>query len=326
MKKLTYFLWIAIALVSCSHTPSTEAEDAEISAYSRDDEDAIPMDAEAASWIKQGYAEYRRGDFPRAIQRLEAAAVVGNLKAQPWAMNILFYCYLATGSYAEAGQIAREVARHRPYDSLSYEQLGIAELWSRKPKQALEHFARAREFEAHATNLFFYEGLAHAALGNQKARDTSFQRAESEYRDILKRNPRDLTANIELATMLLLWNRSVSEVGILTTAAREAIASGVEEEQSWNQRLITRFYLPKLEGGFLAVQKQPKAARKLLIDALNNAPSGARAEVAEIYLFLSTNSREEGDLERARMYYDKAVSLDPSGPYLAVWKQGNGKT
>lgn len=310
-------VWISI-VAACAHKGEIEDDGSEPEVEVLD---AEPLDSEAQSWIQRGVRDYARGDFTRAIQKLEAASAFGNLTNDPWAGNILFYCYLSTGAYPQAVVMAQEVARRRPYDSLSYEQLGIAQLWSRKPKVALDHFAKAREFEAHSTHLFFYEGLAHAALGSVKDRDSSFTRAEAEYRDILRRNPHDLTANIELATLLLLWNRKLDEVGVLTTAAREALKTGEDEDQSWNQRLISRFYLPKLEGSFLAQKNQGKAARRLLLEALSNAPSGAKAELAEIYMYLSINASADGETDRARSYRERAYALDPTGPQLAVWKQ-----
>ena len=54
--------------------------------------------------------------------------------------------------------------KHDPYQAISYQQVGLAQLWLGQASPALESFERALDFDSHAPRVHFYVGLAYAQL------------------------------------------------------------------------------------------------------------------------------------------------------------------
>ena len=56
-------------------------------------------------------------------------------------------------------------------------------------------------------------------------------------------------------------------------------------------------------------------SQKALFDSITGAPSGARADLAETYLYVGRNFSKLGDEANAEGFLNRALTLDPSGPY-----------
>lgn len=281
---------------------------------------ATPQIPKNEGWHDRAVQAYLKGDYSKAIPLFEAARAFDPQRDDVRGLYLLFYCYFATGDVEQASVLAREIVLQRPYHPLSYQQLGMVSLWKNDAKGALEHFRRAIEFDSHYPKIYFYMGLAHEKLGDIKARDFVFQKAEKEYRSILKANPEDLIANYELAALNLYAGRNTDSVGKLLRKANEGLSSVDEEELAMKTELTRNFYLPALEGILKFRQKNYPEATNLLSLALAQAPSGSKPDTAEILYYLGKVQAETGNLESARDFFARSQSFDPNGPYAQVSK------
>jgi len=264
---------------------------------------------------KEGIALYERGNYLEAISQLETS-----LWLEPGRSDIqflLFYCYLSTGNYKAAKRTANTLARNFPFQSLSYQQLGLAELWMGNKKAALEYLRRAKDFKFYQPKLNFYIGLA---SDSENARHKSFGAAEEEYEEILKKNPKDFTANFELASLYLFWNKKIERVaGLLATAKTNLI--GETEEFPEEQGVLLRFHFPLLEGILAYRTGNPAGSVAKLLHALADAPQGSSADLAELYYYMGLSHAALENAGTAQMLFEKSLSLDEKGPFATESKR-----
>ena len=266
--------------------------------------------------IDQGFSLYWKGDYAGAARVLDTA-FLANSANESWAKYILYFCLMATGDYESATEVASTLVKARPHESMGYEQMGLAQLWSGKVGSAITNFKRALEFESHSPTVNFYIGVAYEKSAKPKRRDTYFSKAEEEYSQILKSNPLDFDSNYELASLYLYWDRQLTKVPDMLKAARESLLLDTQENLAPEKSVYFGYYLPRLQGIFLTKTGKIDEGLKLLFQAINNAPSGIKAELAEIYLYMAKAYRKKGNTEKATGFLEKAKSIDPRGPYLA---------
>jgi len=266
---------------------------------------------------EQAMQQYTKGDFPRAIHYFEASLLLGAQPQDAWPKFMLFYCYMAVGDYRNALMTAENLVRDYPYQSLTYQQLGLAQFWLGNTDEAVQSFQRGLEFESHPPRTHFYLGLASQRLNDDANKEKSFQEAEIEYQEILKSNPRDFNANYELASLYLYWNKHVDKVPLLLNAIKESIAQSGEEDTPQEKQLYFNYYLPLLEGIWLYRKGEGNGSLRVLFETLANLPSGLRADLAEIYHYIGKSYLLIGENENARVFLEKGITLDPRGPYSA---------
>lgn len=270
--------------------------------------------------LDQGYAHYWKGDFARAITQWESAFLLEEgASPQQWGRYLLYYCYMATGRYGDALKLASALANERPNESLSYQQVGLAQLWLGQSALAIKNFRRALEFESHDPVVYYYLGIALEKRGRLKERDAEFKKAEREMRAMLKSNPFDFQTNYELANLLIRWKRSPNLVQAAVKATKDSLK--YEGELAPERSVYERFYLAKLEGIAAHLTRQTARSQELLYQALSHAPSGIRPELAETYLFMGKNFAALGNPTNALNFLDRALLLDPKGPHAAQVRQ-----
>jgi len=277
-----------------------------------------------ASFADEGMRRYAQGDCTGAQNSLEAAKLFEPEKLTAWSQNLLYHAMMSCGQYDKAQAVAEEIVRNAPLESLPFLQLGIAELWNKKPKPALENFKRALEFDSHSPRTHFYKGIAHGYLGDAKAREKEFLEAVKEYRTILTRNPKDFTANYELAALYLYWPTELSEASKRVAAAKESLTGSAPppDELSEEKKWMTQFHMPLLEGILYSRLGEHDDAVDKLKEALLKAPSGARADVAELYFYLGKSLQAQQEKEKAKGAFAKSGELDPNGPFSQEAKRG----
>ncbi len=271
--------------------------------------------------IDQGFHSYWKGDYPRAINQFEAAFLLDAQAQQTWAKYILYYCYLATGLHERALTVAESLVKERPHESLAYLQVGIAHVWLGHPHEAIQSLLRAREFSSRSPSVDFYLGLAYEAQGKAKERDQSFDRAADQYEQILKKNPSDFEANYELAKLLLYRNQTPPRAALLIQAAKASLLKRSQEQLGPERTLYAGYYLPRLEGILLHRLGDLANSQKALFDSISSAPSGAHADLAETYLYVGRNYAKLGEATNAVGFLERALTLDPMGPYAREIKK-----
>jgi hypothetical protein len=296
-----------LLIVGCSHTPNlptTPSNKLETTELER-----------ANSLRKEGIALYEKGSYLEAIPPLETS-----LWLEPGHNDIqflLYYCYLSTGDYKQAKRVAEAIAKSFPFQSLSYQQIGLAELWSGNKSEAFRNLTRAKEFEFHQPKLHFYLGLA---SDTADSRDKAFQTAEEEYEEVLKKNSKDFTANFELASLYLYWNKNLERIPSLLIAAKANLIDETEEFPE-ERGVLLKFHFPLLEG-ILAYRKgDPNTSINKLLSALAEAPQGATADLAELYYYMAASQAALDNTGTAKMLYEKSLSLAGKGPFAAEAKK-----
>ncbi len=265
--------------------------------------------------IDQGFQSYWKGDFTRAINQFEAAFLLDSQAQQTWAKYVLYYCYLATGQHGQALTVADSLMKERPHESLVYLQVGIAHVWLNHPREAVQSLLRAREFSTRSPSVDFYLGLAYEAQGKLKQRDESFDNAATQYEQILKANPGDFEANFELAKLLLYRNQTPQRAATLIQTAKLSLEKRTQEQLGPERSLYAGYYLPRLEGILLHRMGDLANSQKALFDSISGAPSGAHADLAETYLYVGRNYSKLGEPANAIGFLERALTLDPTGPY-----------
>jgi tetratricopeptide (TPR) repeat protein len=303
-----------LLILSCSHTAPKTTNPVEPSS-SVSLTKGEPPENRSLALRELAYGEYLRGDLPKAIHYLETSLLLDPQPQESWPRYILYYCYLSVGDYARALSIAESLAKDHPYQSLTYQQVGLAHLWMGQTTPALNDFQRALDFEAHAPRLHFYLGLAYAQLGQEDNREKAFQDARGEYEQILKSNPKDFIANYELASLYLFWNKSIEKVAPLIANAKESIVPSENEDLPQEKKLYSSFYLPLIEGILQSRQGDAKGSLKTLLDLIPQVPSGIRADLSEIYFYIGKDFQMLNDLKTAKGFFERSVGIDPKGAY-----------
>ncbi|MBI4404940.1 MAG: tetratricopeptide repeat protein [Deltaproteobacteria bacterium] len=305
------FIGIAAIALGCSHKSATL--NSEISAQSVLDKEEIETKGQAL--LDRAITHYVRGDFPRAIQEIETSYLLDPLSEDSWARYMLFYCLMATGEYRKALQLAQKLVKEQPYRSLTYHQVGLAQMWSGESTQAIQSFLKALEFDDHTPRVHFDTGVAYSLTGQASLATKAFGEAEKEYTQVLQINPKDFTANFELGSMYLFNNRSIEKVPKHLAAIKESFGQVAEEDILLGKKLYTDFYVLMLEGILHYRNKKAEQSIRTLLEALNNCPSGARADLAELYYYIGQNYWMLGETANARIFFDKSVELDPKGVF-----------
>ena len=274
------------------------------------------------SLVDEGMKRYAAGDCAGATTNLEAARVFETEKVTPWVQNVLYHAFLSCGQADKAQSVAEEIARNAPQESLSYLQLGVAELWNKKYKPSIENFKKALEFDGASPRTHFYKGMAHGYLGESAAKEKEFGEAEKKYERILSRNPKDFTAHYELASLYLYWNKETAKASRHVASARENLPTVAADELGDEKRLMGQFHMPLLEGILLYRAGENQEAADRLRDTLAKAPSGARAELAELFYYLGKSLQNLGESEKAKVALAKVTELDPAGPYAYDAQKG----
>lgn len=289
-------------------TPSTAAEGEKPSTENR------------AEFLRdEGSRFYAQGDYTKAIAHFEIAGLIEPSPVENWYRYLLCYSYLYTGQLNEALAAARELVTLEPYSPLAYQQLGLVLLWAGQPKSALTEFHKSLEFDSHYTSTHFYSGLAFHILKNTAERDKAFSEAEKEYELVLQKNPKDLSANYELASLLLFANRDLAKVGSRIQNVREGLLT--TDETSQDRRLFQNYYLPLLEGIYAFRRANADLAVEKLLSALPHVPAGARADLAEVYHYLSLAYLARGESDKATPFLEKGIDLDPNGVYASEMRE-----
>jgi tetratricopeptide (TPR) repeat protein len=314
MKAVLYS--ISFLLISCSSAPKRLPESTDTQASAEPlplyEKEGLKIPVEA--WVERAKQAYVAGSFPDATRFLETAFVYDAAAPDAAAADLLYYLYLAQGDYDRAVRLGRAIARKHPYRSQSYYQVGLAELWSGNDKVAAQSFQRALEFADHPPRTYFYLGLALEKSGDAAGQATAFQNAEKEYRQILRRNPENFSANYELAHLYLFWNVQWKKAESLMEAARKSLRKP-DVETALRPKLYREHYLKLLDGIFWTHKGEPTRALPLLWETVQSAPGGARADMAEIYYYLGLNFAASKQDAQAKSFLTKAAQLDPNGPY-----------
>jgi tetratricopeptide (TPR) repeat protein len=266
--------------------------------------------------LTRGYERYKKSDFAGAIQLWEMVWLLNRSKKQdPWTPALLSYCYLATGQYSKAVSLAEERLKRDPHSTLPYHQLGVALLWSGKTAEAESTLRLAAEFESRSADTFFYLGIALERLGKLPEAEKEWERGESEYNSVLRSNPTDFVANYGLAQLLLYRRVKLEEAEKAIQTAKTALGTSTDSELALERELYMGFYLPALEGQWNLQRESPSTAVAPLLLALKNSPSGAKADIAEIYFHLGQALSDLKQPETSKDFFAKARELDPFGMY-----------
>lgn len=309
-------VFLTFTLIACSHTQPVVPTANEITQPSPITSIKPDLYENRVQTLREeAYGEYLRGEFPRAISHLETALTLDVQGQEVWPRYILFYCYMAVGEYEHALSVAENIVKDHSFQSLPYQQVGLAQLWLGQVPNAIQNFQRALDFEAHSPRVHFYLGLAYAKLGQESSKEKAFADAKNEYEQILKANPKDFNANYELASLFLFWNKNIDKVPTLLTTTRESFTPAAEEDVPQEKKVYLNFYIPLLEAILMYQKGSPKDAQKVLLDLVQNIPSGIKADLAEIYFYLGKTYQSLGDPQLAKSFLEKSASLDSKGAY-----------
>lgn len=317
VKLLTPLLLVLMAAAGCASVPQNRT----LLPASLSPAD-FTVESTLKGLLQRGHDRYRRADFAGAIGQWDAAWIVNNGKApDPWIQALLYYCYLATGQYKKASALAEERVKAEPHAPLGYHQLGVAQLWQGKNGEAESTLRLAAEFESRAPDTFFYLGIAIARQNRPVEASEEWDKGAAEYATILRANPSDFSANYGLAQLQLYRDAATPETLTLLNAARESVVLS-ESESPVEREFFRDFYLPLLEGAYALKLENPKAALRHLFRALENAASGAVADVAEVCFFLSVGFKQLGRQDLAEDFLARSQELDPFGPYTRKLPKG----
>ncbi len=315
------FFAALLFLNACSHSPAPERvvqSDPNGSDETETVEAPKPLAAGMKALFAKGYDRYRHSDFAGAIQQWEPIWMTQKKAADNWTPSLLYYCYLATGQYKKALALGEENLKATPTNPLGYQQVGLAALWLGDNAKAEDFLRKVIEFESHSPDVFFYLGLALQRRGKKAEAEAEFNRGEKEALDILKTNPSDFPANYGLAYSYLFREKQAEEVPRILAAARKSLKDNPDVDLTPDKNLYAKFYLPLLEGMSLSRLKKSREALDALLISLQNSPSGARADLAEVYHFIGRNLKVLGEPHTAKEFLAKAIELDPHGPYAKV--------
>lgn len=314
------FLMLALLFSACSSTPvrevtSTPTATTAGTLNADEIQSTLKEENPTAKQLKErGLSHFLSSDYPKAIQQLETSFLLAPESEETKSKFHLYYAYLATGEYKKALSTAESLVSHYPYLSLSYQQLGLAHYFLGDTTEAQQAFQKASEFDAHSPRLHFYMGLVHDKLNQPEQKEKAFLSAEKEYRQILKSNEDDLTANYELASLFLFWNKNTKEVPSLIHHAKNILNSDKADLTEEAKKTFHDFYFPLLEGIYAYRQSDAQLAIELLLSAFSNAPSGIKPDLAETYYYLGLSHQMIGEKDKAKALLEQSLTLDPRGP------------
>lgn len=321
MRKTWQWVFCGVFVLGCSSSPTIveRATNADANPEALEPKAAPkPLEVGLKRLTSKGYERYRHSDFAGAIQQWEPVWLTTGRSTDTWTPSLLYYCYLATGQYAKALAMGEAELKRNPHGPLGYHQIGMAALWLGKYKDAEQALRQAAEFDDRPADVFFHLGLALQRQNKKGESEKLFDRGEEEYGVILKSNPSDFPANYGLAYSYLYRGKNTEQAIEKIKNARESLRINPDVELTPDKNLYLGFYLPLLEGIAASRQGNARDAIEPLLTALQNSPSGARADLAEVYHFLGKSLKELGETAPSKAYLAKAVELDPFGPYAKV--------
>lgn len=258
--------------------------------------------------INSGLKAYRRGYFDAAKVDLESASFLARSSLTNVPMIALVDSYIVTGDYQRSIGILESLLSRNPNSATLYSKLGLAFLLNGKHLEAVDSFEHALELDENERTAMLYLGLAYKQMGNDKKMEEMFNRAREQFNQILLINEEDLDTIIQLASLNIYWNINQQNTTELLLKAKD-VAEKRRGDLSVN--LISRFYLPLLEGIFNhQIGKYHESLIKLTI-SLQGAPQGIHYDLAKIYYYIGKNYIQLLEPAQAKKFYVRAVEVAP---------------
>jgi len=270
--------------------------------------ESLTLEKTSQDLYEKAYQAYLDGTYEKAIVGFETARLLSPVEMQFWRKLALSYCYLATGRYGDAEKLAQELMNEKPDYWGSYMNAGLAALWQGKLLKASGYFEKASDFQAAEPSLNVYWGITYQLLKKTKLAAQKFLQAETNYKEIIKNNPNEEQAFIELAYLYLYSSKQDGQALKLLDEAQKIIeeSDNPEKKQIWLD-----FYLPHLQGIGFYRQGRFRDSILTFTRALEKAPPGIRIDLAEVYYYLGKNYQALQEIERAKGFFTKALATDP---------------
>lgn len=303
------FLWgCATAPKPSSEEPPTTAESQEEDVVVKEVRESLTLEKTSQDLYDNAYQAYLEGTYDKAIIGFETARLLNPGEMQFWRKLALSYCYLATGRYVDSERLAKELIDEKADYWGSYMNAGLSALWQGRLLQASEYFEKASDFQDAEPSLNVYWGITYQLLKKQTLATQKFSQAETNYKEIIKNNPNEELAFIELAYLYLYSSKNDGEALKLIDQAQKIIEDSdhPEKKQVWLD-----FYLPHLKGIGFYRQGRFRDSILTLTSALEKTPAGIRIDLAEVYYYLGKNYQALQDTEKAKGFFTKALATDP---------------
>ncbi|MBN8281313.1 MAG: PEP-CTERM system TPR-repeat protein PrsT, partial [Gammaproteobacteria bacterium] len=207
--------------------------------------DRDPANADAAFWLAR--LELDRGDIKKALALLEPFRKTSS-RAQLLVGSIL----LDRGATGEVRKLATAVARSEPASSEAWNLLGLTDLASGAPADAITNFDKAIKLRPNSALYLVNLARAHMVAGNDKAAVTAMDEARRLEPGLL-----------QLRSLEFL---RYSRRGELAAARR--ILDGVKSDKLGDDTLHTA-----MEAELLVAEKKPAAAADLYVRAYRQRPN-----------------------------------------------------
>lgn len=308
-----FILGLILLLTSCATAPKPSPSSPVVSP--QPDEDVIVKEREEKMTLEKlenhlyddAYDAYLQGKYENAMHAFEMAKILRPDHRDFWKDQALIYCYLATGYYSKVLTLSKFLIREKPAYWSTYFYKGLAYLWMNNLPWALKNFLLSTEIKDHEPVVHVYLAMAYHMMNKRKKKDLHFLTAETMYRNVIKKNPDDESAYIELAYLYLYFDHDFSQVGELLKKANYLAreSENAERKQTWFD-----FYIPHLQGIYFYKQKEYRRAIITLSEAIEKAPSGIKADLAESLFFIGKSYEGLGDQIKADLFYSKAFQVD----------------
>lgn len=258
--------------------------------------------------IQSGLKAYKKGNFDVAKIDLETANFLSPSILPNEPMWALVDCYIVTGDYQRSVGLIEELISKDPSNSILYSKLGLSFLLDGKYLEAIDSLENALELDENERQAMLYLGLAYKQMGVQAKLDELFQRANDQYGQILLINEEDLQALIERATLYTYWEK---EHNIAKESLEKAKAIAQKSGSDYTTQIISKFYIPMLEG---ILHNQMGKYHDSLINltfALQNAPQGLHSDLARIYYYIGKNYIQLLEPEQTKKFFARALEIAP---------------
>ncbi|MBI3016407.1 MAG: tetratricopeptide repeat protein [Deltaproteobacteria bacterium] len=318
MSSLQRFLlpWVSLLFLwGCATIPAPSSEESPPSAESAEEDvvvkevkESLTLEKTSSDLYENAYQAYLDGYYEKAIVGFETARLLKPEEMQFWRKLALSYCYLATGRYLDAQKLAKALIDEKPDYWGSYMNAGLAALWQGELLKASEHFEKASDLQDAEPSLNVYWGITYQLLKKPALATQKFSQAEANYKEIIKNNPNEEQAFIELAYLYLYSSKNEAEALKLIDQAQKIIedSDNPEKKQVWLD-----FYLPHLKGIGFFRQGRFRDSILALTGALEKTPAGIRIDLAEVYYYLGKNYQALQETEKAKGFFTKALATDP---------------
>lgn len=262
--------------------------------------------------LQAGLKAYNRGAFEVAKIDLETARLLSPSPLPTLSMATLVDCYIVTGDFKRGIELSEELIIKEPNNPSLYTRLGLGLLLSGKYSDAAKTLDDALQIDDNERTAMLYLGLAHKLMGEESKMEEIFTTAKEQYDQILLINEEDLQSLIELATLHLYWEKDTEVVEKLLAKAKEVAEKGGSDSAI---NIISRFYIPMLEGTlYYQDQKYNDSLIKLTL-ALQNAPQGIHSDLVKIYYFVGKNYIQLLQTDQAKKFFTRAIEIAPEHYY-----------